>query len=454
MNRNTITGLALALSMACAAMAQEKKDADLKALQSALDASDSAAPKKAAEAAPAEAPQPKRIAPPAEPPAPKAKPVQPQPAMKPMELKPLPAPQAKQVDPQQPIQSAPGSAPGSAATSSSAQPAGRAPSGGPAVNTGPDGKPLVNMPAPLPSSALSTVKEKAIAVLTAAGVGNDPALRSNAIEAMQPLPERARPLVARGLGDQNPGVRFAAVVTAGMLKFRDLNPAIRPLLSDTNTSVQAAALYALYVLGEKVDITPLADMLRGRDPRLRGNVALLLGLLGDKSAISLLRSTASVPMPRASASDNAVVRIQVAEAVAKLGDDSALDALRAGAFSQFDEVRVLSVTAMGEVGDRRMELALDKMLTNQPIEIQLAAAAALARLGNFKGVEAVKVAALSHQSPVARAQAAWSLGWFQDDGSLAVLDKLLDDPAKQVQVSAAASLVRRLAAVGAATANR
>ena len=304
-------------------------------------------------------------------------------------------------------------------------------------------------PAAAPDAA--EARRHAIDILVSASMGDDAALRSNSLEAMQLLPDRALPIAQKGLVDANPAVRFAAVVTAGQMKFGSLAAAVEPLLKDVNPSVRAAAIYSLHTLGQKIDITPLAGMLTSHDPSLRSNVALLLGLMGDASAAPMLKEAANSPMPRIGGPQAAVVRIQVAEAIAKLGDDSSLDALRAGAYSQFDEVRVLAVTAMGAVGDKRMAPAIERMLGGQgpkpaanemPVEIKLAAAAALARLGDSKGAP-IAIAGASNTAPVVRAQAAWVLGWFKDEATMAQAVRLLNDPTPQVRVAAAASVVRR-----------
>lgn len=310
---------------------------------------------------------------------------------------------------------------------------------------------------------------RAIDILLSAALGEDPYLRANAIEAMQQVPQRALPLAQKGLNDPHPVVRYASTVTAGMLKFDSLKPAIRPLLNDSEPAVRAAAIYSLYALGERIDLTPLATMLTSQDPHLRANVALLLGLLGDKSAIDLLKSAAGEPMPRASAVQAAVTRMQIAEAIARLGDDSVLNVVRAGAYSEFGEVRIVSINAMGVLADRRMEPAIAAIMTNpdmkvapdQPLDvqeqgrmmetsIQLAAAGALARMGSARGVT-IALNASRHTQPVLRSQAAWVLGWLRDDAGQTRLAEMLDDPNVQVRVAAAASIVRRYAATPAAT---
>src|SRR5688572_9250122 len=193
------------------------------------------------------------------------------------------------------------------------------------------------------STVYSAARTRAIDQVVASAQSPDPFLRANAIEAAQSLPDRIVPMVQLAIQDPSPVVRFAALTAAGRLKLRGLSRAIRPLtVNDPSDSVRAAALFALRAGGEKVDLSPMAEYLTGPDADTRGNVALLLGLLGDKSAVPMLKELTKVEMPRASAEKAAKFRIQVAEAVVRLGDDGSLTALRAGAYSQFDEVRVLS----------------------------------------------------------------------------------------------------------------
>jgi HEAT repeat protein len=291
-------------------------------------------------------------------------------------------------------------------------------------------------------------RDRAVRVIVAMSTDRNPMLRSNAIEAMQPLPERALPLTQAGLDDGHPAVRYAAVVTAGMKDFRSLNDAIRPLLGDENPSVRSAARYALHRLGEEVDLTPLAGALRSADPGLRANTAQLLGLIGDASAVPMLKEAAAEPMPRVGAAQANVVRMQIAEAIVRLGDDSELSTLRAGAWNSVGEVRVVAINAMGAVGDRKMIPAFEQMLTDrfqpEPPEIRLAAAGALARMGQYAG-QAVAMKLSRDANPIVRSQAAWVLGWFADGPSLGRLGQMLDDETPVVRIAAAASIIRRSA---------
>ncbi len=292
---------------------------------------------------------------------------------------------------------------------------------------------------------VSRLHGEAMDVLVNAASSENPFVRSNVIEALTQAPGRATPFVQRGLSDPRPVVRFTAVVTAGRLELEHLVPAIEPLLNDSNASVRAAAIYALHTLGREVNLTPLAGYLESDDPSVRANTAMILGLLGDESAAAMLKAKASAPMPRIGAERAAVVRIQFAEAVVKLGDDSALDVLRAGMYSQFGEVRIISVRALGAVGDERMLAAIERMLDQPPVEQQLAAAETLARLGRPKGLQTV-LEHSRHEQSIVRSQAAWVLGWFKrSDAALRRLGELLGDSELRVRVAASASVLRQTA---------
>lgn len=308
--------------------------------------------------------------------------------------------------------------------------------------------------------AQSSLRDKAIASIVALSQDANPIFRANAIEAMHPVPDRALPLAQRGLSDPSPVVQFAAVVTAGMFKFESLRPAIRPLLESPDPSVRAAAIFALHHLGDTVNLNPLAELLEHREPGVRANVATLLGLMEDKSAIPMLKQAADAPLPRSEAERAAVVRCQFAEAIVRLGDDSELDTLRASAYNTVGEVRVLAINAMGAVADRRMMPALRQFLrspqagakpedgqmtvTVEPVEVRLAAAGALARMGDYGGLNTV-LPLCSDPNPVVRAQAAWVLGWFADGASEAQLAQMVGDPIPLIRIAAAASVVRRSA---------
>lgn len=293
---------------------------------------------------------------------------------------------------------------------------------------------------------LADSKPKAIEQILMSSRSADPFLRANAIEAMQPLSQRALPMAQLGLRDEASVVRFASLVTVGKLKVKALAPAVERALQDEAPSVRAAAIYAAKQLGLNANVGQLADMLASSNPGLRGNVVMLLGMMGDSSAIPMIQELTQASIRRATPAERAIVRLQVAEALVQLGDESSLDALRGAVFrADQDEVRVLAIQIEGRIQDRAMIPALRRMLTvdrdRHPIEVKLAAAEAMARMGQSEGL-AIALQGATWQSAPVRAQAAFTLGLIDDPSAAAALAKLLDDPSEQVRLAAAAAILR------------
>lgn len=287
-------------------------------------------------------------------------------------------------------------------------------------------------------------RSRAIEQVLASSRSDQPFLRANAIEASQHLPKRVVAVVQVGLRDPNAGVRFAAAATIGSLRLTKLTASVRRLVHDRSESVRAAAIYALHLCGEQVDLNPLAVMLTSTKPSVRGNVALLMGQMHDPGTATMLKESAAVPMSRTSAVQESIVRIQIAEALVKLGDEAALNAVRAAVYSQFDEVRVLAVTMLGKLHDRRMEKGVARMLLEPPIELQIAAAGALAELGHYEG-EAIALRAAQSDFPTVRGQAAMALSRFPSVHARKSLASLLNDREEQVRLSAAAAILQAIA---------
>lgn len=284
----------------------------------------------------------------------------------------------------------------------------------------------------------------AIREILAASESDDPFLRANAIEAMQPLPDRVRPLVRLGVDDDVSVVRYAALVTAGRLGLTEMAGVAERKMRDPDPNARAAAIYAAKALGRDVDLSPLAKMLASPDPDLRANAVMLVSWLDEPGSIAMIKEATRAPMRRASAEERAITRVQVAEAVVNLGDEAAIDAVRAAAYSPFDEVRVLAIMTLGRLEDRAMAAALAPMLDEGPIEIRLAAARSLGQMGEPGGLRVARRGAESER-PTVRAQAAFALAAIDHPRSAEPLALLLDDPSPQVRLSAAAGVLDRVA---------
>lgn len=266
--------------------------------------------------------------------------------------------------------------------------------------------------------------------------------RANAMEAAEYLdPAKRQPLLQLGLSDSHPAVRYAALVLAGRQKVADLVPSAERLRSDSDLSVRGAAIYMLHRCGQKVDLTPIGAMLFDKRIGVRANGAMLLSLIGDPDAIPMLKESARITTAKMAAVQEAIVRVQISEAIGKLGDDTVLDSIRAASYSQFDEVRILAVAAIGELGDRRFEAAIQQILLERPVELQLASAQSLARFGRYEALDLVLQSSMM-DIPTVRGQAALALGDFPDQRAAVRLGQMLGDRQETVRLSAAAAILR------------
>jgi HEAT repeat protein len=295
------------------------------------------------------------------------------------------------------------------------------------------------------------LRDQAVSALLVLAADPDPQVRANAVEAMMAAPWRVAPVVAAGLQDSNLGVRTVAAMTAGKLRLAGLTDRLEPLLRDPSPFVRAGAIYALRRCGVATDPTPLARMVL-EDPslRARANAAMILGELGEPSALGLLRSAAKDPLVKADQSEARLLRLQIAEAMVKLGDEEQVGPIRAALYpSQPDELEAtaLAVQIIGEVGDRAainqlIFLAQNKNEKNQtmPAEIRLGVAGTLAKMGKPEG-SFIADEFKTSKSPVLRAQAAYVYGQTGQIENLARLEGLMGDPVATVRVSAAAAVL-------------
>ncbi|MFM9958191.1 MAG: HEAT repeat domain-containing protein [Phycisphaerales bacterium] len=313
----------------------------------------------------------------------------------------------------------------------------------------------------------SQLRERCLALLQDMARSDNALLRANAIEGMQPAPSRCEPLVRAGLADENLGVRFTAAMTVGRLKLKASAPLVKPLLRDPDPSVRAAAVFALVRTGHSVDQTELSALLMNGDARSRANAAFILGELGNPSAIPMLRDAARQPAPSDAPASVRLFRLQLAEAMVKLGDKPAGDTLEAALYPSSREDFEAAVLAAQIIGEVKIEKAVSQLVNLieqqpanapktpdprdgtylQPRELRLACAAALAKMGYFGGWYVGDMYARDPEIS-ARAQAAFVLGATASkqtlNPSLNRLEKMLDDENLMVRCSAAAALLKVL----------
>lgn len=289
--------------------------------------------------------------------------------------------------------------------------------------------------------------------------------RANAIEALAGEARHGETAAREGVEDSNLGVRFVAAMAIGQQRYSAAAPLVHALLSDESPSVRAAAAFALTRNGLNVNLGPLAQMLKGEDAQAAGNAALVLGEIGDASALPLLREAIEFRSPRATPQQQRLVQLQIAEAMAKLGDPFAVARIRAELYSrrpEHGEVMALAATMLGRlgaartIGDLRNIVAMWKQYRHSA-EVRLAALASLAQLGDPQPIELV----LEYLGPgfrdrtnpaffAVQSQAAYALGQYPADEALPHLARVFDSSGEDaVRIQAAAAILRLTASVEA-----
>jgi len=299
--------------------------------------------------------------------------------------------------------------------------------------------------------AKGALRERAIALLTAAATGPSPEQRANAIEALGAVPTRLEAILRSALLDESPAVRTVAAAMVGRAVLTSSASFVEPLTRDSFVMTRASALYSLKRCGQDPDLTPFTTFLEDPSPKVRSHAAFLLGEIGDPSAIGLLRDAAHDPMPRATQSDVKLMQLQIAEARIKLGDDTALPEVRAALFPARNEdleATALAAQIVGQVQDRasiNQLINLASMKDNggkpMPPEIRLASAGALAHLGLSQGAFVAREY-LASKNPALRAQTAYVLGETGQVENLVPLDVLMKDENGLVRVAAASAALR------------
>ena len=297
------------------------------------------------------------------------------------------------------------------------------------------GKHLPHVPPAVATPIDPALQARAKAELHTALQSPDEFVRAHALEVVKNVPQPdSDAIVNTALLDRSSLVRKAAALTAGELKLQSTRDR---LLADVDTAPlqnQMADVFALHRLGDTSRSHLFEHTALYADKYVRGDTALMLGMLGDKSAIPIL-------VQLMSRDREALVREQAAEALWKLGDDRGLNELVGGTISAYPDDRMIAATALAAPRDTRVVGNVEGMLTDDYPEVSLVAAAAAGRLGSDHGYGVALEGARS-PDPRRRLLAAVAFGAISRPDAQPILAKLLDDPNADVRLAAAEAILQ------------
>lgn len=231
-----------------------------------------------------------------------------------------------------------------------------------------------------------TLRPQAVEILKASLRDENPMIRIHAIEAAAETQHKdAMAEIMRMMGDEAVAIRFAAVTAAGDMACFGCEQEVRRRLIDPDENVRLAAAYTLVKFNYRDFHSSLRQAANAHDDStVRANAVLLLGKVGNQEDLDLLYKV----MRDDHADDK--VRFQAIESIARLKDTRLYRSkLWSLLISKYADDRVMGIRAMGALGDQDSKNAIMTMLSDDVLEVRLAAAEQLGRLGDRSGCDEV-----------------------------------------------------------------
>ncbi|MDP2168176.1 MAG: HEAT repeat domain-containing protein [Thermodesulfovibrionales bacterium] len=220
---------------------------------------------------------------------------------------------------------------------------------------------------------------------------------------------------------KNPVLRKNIALLLGVLSFAGAVPELGFALKDDSVDVRRAVVSALSSIKTGDSIKYLTLALTDEDQGIRVSAALSLGAIGSDGALEPLCLLLSDP--------DGMVRVAAAKALGMLGSRSAAPALIKALSDKNGFVVTTAVDSIGKLGGAEAKAALIGMLTSADKEIRRTAIKALS---GFEGVEGAIVPFIEDDDWATRVAAVEALGDCRDSGVRAKLERLFDkeeDPA-------------------------
>jgi len=268
----------------------------------------------------------------------------------------------------------------------------------------------------------------------------DPRIRSNAAEVVAMTGEvRFMPRVQPLLRDPAVPVRFLAALAVGDLQYSLARDDVGVLLNDQDQNVRIAAAYALMKLGQPGYFQVIRDAAASPDQTVRANAVLLLGKSGQQEALRYLYWT----LQSTDSADK--VMLQAVESIAMLKDVQIYPKLWAQLISAYADDRIVGIRGMGALGTEEARNAIATLLDDAVLEVRLAAAAQLGKLGQTTGEPQVQAVfdknLLANMDPTSaelvRVWTALAIGEIATTNLLRRLPDMLQDPSNAVRLAAA-----------------
>lgn len=241
-----------------------------------------------------------------------------------------------------------------------------------------------------PSISNQKLEARARKVLFDICEAGSPALRCNGLETMALMAADAE-LTSRirmSLEHPSVAVRFAAAVATGDIQDYSAKFHLEQLLRDKDPSIKMAAAYALEKMGDKRFGTWYDQILKSKDAQLCSQACLLIGKLGKTKlrhdSVDKLRQVLRKQ------EQDAMVKLQAAEALARLGDQEVLNNLLVYANSGYASDRLLAISGLVWLKNPTVRTMLTVLADDEHIEVRLTAIRVLGSRAEAGHLEVVR----------------------------------------------------------------
>lgn len=295
--------------------------------------------------------------------------------------------------------------------------------------------PKTPVAAPFVPPTRTSAVDEALAELQAQSKSSNPSVRAQCIEAVQFLKDtRAIDMIRVGMKDKEWVVRFAAAMAAGRRQASELKYELKQgLMDEKEAAARVGFIYALQELGDSAYMPELSGDLQSSSPVVRANTAMVLGYIGDVSAIPMLHAAGGDKDPR--------VRFELTAALARLGDPGATSVIIAMSMSRYVDEHLLALAVCPDI--KRVEVAniLFTGLRDPLPEGQLLSARGLGKLGSVAGKD-IALKHMTDENPDRRALAAMAWGdIFRPELEAPLVRMMQTDPDTRVRLAAACGLI-------------
>jgi len=306
-------------------------------------------------------------------------------------------------------------------------------------------KPIEGTPQHSTAVPRDNLTAKAVQIIEAGLADENPRVRANAVEVVADTKQmQLMPKVQRLLQDDVVPVRFSAACAVGDIGFALAGDDVTRLLQDSDENMKIAAAYAAYKLGSRNNLGIIRSAVKSADQQTRANAIFLLGKSGDKGSLEFIYWAM-----RDEDSDEKV-RLNAAEAIARLGDEAILGKLWAKVYSAYAEDKIFGIRALGELGTPKARDIIATKLDDDLVEVRIVAAEQLGMLADTTGEQVILGILTNKAASGGDAEAreridmltALAIGRIGTPALKKHLPELLNNPSKYVRLAAAKAVIQ------------